>query len=87
MRQIEIPDCYGERFELAYHEEFILNVPFTRESWHGRMRACRGIGASLSEEKISMWEREHKALLEHVAPDAFDVLHYGAVAELKTMKA
>lgn len=87
VRQIEIPDCYKERFEPAYHEEFILNVPFTRESWHGRMRACRGIGASLSEEMISLWEREHKALLEHVAPDAFDVLHYGAVAELKTMKA
>ena len=33
-------------------EEYDLMVPFTKESWHGRMRACRGVGASLSEEEL-----------------------------------
>lgn len=80
---IRIPDCYKENFELVSHEEFTLNVPFTRDSWHGRMKTCRGIGASLSEKECLMWEAEHRNLLEAVAPDEFDILHYGAVAELR----
>ena len=83
IHQIAIPDCYKEKFELVYHEEFILKVPFTRESWNGRMKACRGIGASLADKEILMWEQEHRTLLEHIAPNEFDILHYGAIAELK----
>lgn len=80
---IFIPDCYKEKFELAYHEEFTLNVPFTRDSWNGRVKACRGIGASLSEKEISLWEQEHRRLLENIAPDKFSILHYGALAQLQ----
>lgn len=83
LRQIDIPDCYKENFKLVYHEEFTLKVPFTRESWNGRIKACRGIGASLTEKEILIWEQEHKKLLEHIAPKTFDILHYGAIAELK----
>lgn len=36
---ISIPDCYKENFELVYHEEYPLNMHFTRESWNGRMKA------------------------------------------------
>ena len=38
--------------EELFHEEFTLKIPFTRESWNGRMKACRGIGASLTEKKF-----------------------------------
>ena len=47
------------------------------------MKACRGVGASLSDEEIKEWEREHKNLLINIAPEEFDVLHYAAIAELK----
>lgn len=80
---IDIPKCFGEYFETAYHEEYLLNVPFTREIWNGRMKSCRGIGASLSQSEIEKWEREHMELLENKAPDRFDILHYAAIAELK----
>ena len=83
VRPIAIPDCYRESFELSYHEEFVLKVHFTRESWNGRMKACRGIGASLSESEIAAWEKEHLALLNKIAPEEFNVLHYAAIAELK----
>lgn len=83
MHPIEIPECYLEKFNLVYHEEYLIKVPFTRESWNGRMKACRGIGASLTETEISMWEQEHRELLKHIAPSEFDILHYGAIAELK----
>lgn len=86
MHPIFIPDCYKEEFELIFHEEYPLQVHFTRESWHGRMKACRGIGASLTEREISAWEQEHKGLLAEIAPAEFDILHYGAIAELKVGK-
>ena len=47
---INIPKCYEEKFDLIYHNEYPLKVYFTRESWNGRMKACRGVGASLSKE-------------------------------------
>ena len=80
---VNIPECYNEHFELACREEFRLKVPFTRESWNGRVKACRGIGASLSENEIAGWEDEHRKLLEKIAPDEFDILHYAALAELR----
>ena len=80
---IEIPDCCRETFALVFHEEYKLAVPFTRESWHGRMKACRGVGASLAPEEIARWEQEHKALLARIAPERFEVLHYAALAQLQ----
>ena len=85
-KPIEISKCYFEKFDLVSHDEFDLKVPFTRESWNGRMKACRGIGASLPTEKIKMWEAEHKKLLEKIAPESFEVLHYAAIAELRVKK-
>lgn len=80
---IVIPDCYKEKFDIVYHEEYPLKVHFTRESWNGRMKACRGVGASLNGEELKSWEMEHKKLLSEIAPEEFDVLHYAAMVELK----
>lgn len=79
---IDIPNSYFEHFNLAHREEWRLGVPFTRESWHGRMRACRGVGASLSPDVLRLWEDEHRELLCKIAPERFDVVHYAAMAEL-----
>lgn len=83
MHPIEIPACYKEKFELVHHEEWKLKVHFTRESWNGRMKACRGIGASPTPEEIENWEREHLRMLRENAPEEFDVLHFAAMAELR----
>lgn len=84
--KLDFPDCYLEKFELVYHEEYPLCVHFTREGWNGRMKACRGIGASLTDREIAMWEQEHRKLLAEIAPEEFDILHYGAMAELRKKK-
>ena len=80
---IWIPDIAHEYFEMEAHEEYNLMVPFTKESWHGRMRACRGVGASLSDEELLRWDREHRELLDRIAPEEFNVLHYAALAVLR----
>ena len=79
---IRLPDAVYEHFEMEDHEEYDLMVPFTKESWHGRMRACRGVGASLTEEELEKWDSEHRKLLDETAPEQFDVLHYAALAIL-----
>ena len=83
---IGIPEAVNRYFELTYHDEYRLDVPFTRESWHGRMRSCRGVGASLSQAEIASWEKEHLALLEKTAPESFTVRHYAAIAVLSKRK-
>ena len=80
---IWIPDVAYEYFDLEDHEEYDLMVPFTKESWHGRMKACRGVGASLSAEELRQWDAEHRLLLDEIAPEKFEVLHYAALAVLR----
>lgn len=80
---INIPEIYRECFTLLDHEEYRLGVRFTKESWHGRMRACRGVGASLNKEELAGWEKEHLELLDNMAPDEFEILHYAALAVLE----
>lgn len=80
---IWIPDVTYDYFEMEDHEEYDLMVPFAKESWHGRMKACRGVGASLSEEELVGWDAEHRKLLDRIAPEQFEVLHYAALAVLR----
>lgn len=84
-RPIGIPELASRYFEPVDREEYDLRVPFTRESWHGRMKTCRGIGASLSERELAGWEADHRKLLERVAPPEFEVLHYAAIAVLQKL--
>lgn len=79
---IAIAEEWLAYFTVTHQMEIDLDVPFTRESWNGRMKACRGIGASLPPEKIAAWEAEHLQLLERIAPESFSVRHYAALAEL-----
>ena len=83
MHPISLPDCVYEVFEPVAHEEYALDIPFTRESWNGRMKACRGVGASLSDQAMKAWEQEHLQLLKKNAPAAFNIKHYAAMLEMK----
>lgn len=85
-KPIGIPDVVYEYFDMVEHEEYDVMVPFTRETWHGRMKACRGVGASLNGEELANWEKENMELLNKIAPDSFAVLHYAALAELRVRK-
>lgn len=50
---------YGCRLVYQYmkpvsHEEYDIDLTFTIETWHGRMKACRGVGASLTPEEFTV---------------------------------
>ena len=81
--KIQIPKVYMDYFDIESEEVFDLEVPFTRVTWNGRMKACRGIGAALPEEEVAAFEEEHMRLLRQTAPQEFCVLHYAAVTVLR----
>ena len=82
-RPVDVPPQYEAGFRLISHGEERWRLPFTRQSWHGRMRACRGTGASLPPEALRLWEEEHTGLLGRIAPERFEVLHCFAYALLE----
>lgn len=86
MHPIHILDCYKTHFNMIHHEEYMLNVHFTRDSWNGRMKACRGVGASLNEKELKSWESEHIKMLSEIVPEEFDIKHYAALSELEVRK-
>ena len=57
---------------MFYYDEAI---PLTRDSWRGRFRACRGVGAALSPQEVEAFDDAHDQLLREVAPEEFTVLH------------
>ena len=63
------------RFRLLTFHRYVESVTFTRESWRGRIRACRGIGASLTPERIREFDEEHAKLLDRVADTSFSIPH------------
>ncbi len=78
-----VPEIAKEYFDIEHAEDYDLMVQFTRESWNGRMKACRGVGASLSEEEISAWEHEHMEMLAKTPSNDLEILHHAAMAILR----
>ena len=75
------PDWAAPYLTLANGVGFDVPVTFTRESWHGRIKTCRGIGASkLTAEEIAAWEKEHLAFLSTL-PETFDIIHYVTILD------
>lgn len=77
------PDWAAPLFTPQHVLTYDVRVPFTRESWHGRIIACRGIGASsLTDAEIAAFDAEHRALLQS-APAAFEILHQVSVVDVR----
>ncbi|MBE6741329.1 MAG: methyltransferase domain-containing protein [Ruminococcaceae bacterium] len=67
-------DMFDDLFEGRVTKEFECSIPFTRESWHGRMCACRGTLASMDENTFESWSAAHKKMLE-AYPEEFEIKH------------
>lgn len=82
-----MPELTYEYFTVENHITYDVGIPFTRESWNGRIKACRGIGASsLTEKEIERFEEEHIQYLDTVDKE-FSIPHYVTMLDLKTKKS
>lgn len=80
-----LPEWARQDFYLKGFFYFDVPVPFTQESWRGRIRACRGVAAALNPAETEQFDKEHRQLLQKIAPEQFTVLHRVA-ARIMTLK-
>lgn len=78
-------DMYNHPFENGKLDIFECKLPFTRESWHGRMCACRGTLASMDNETFCKWSEEHRKILSDY-PEEFEIKHKLYIASYKISK-
>jgi 2-polyprenyl-3-methyl-5-hydroxy-6-metoxy-1,4-benzoquinol methylase len=77
-----------DKFRLKTYHTYYVTIPFTKESWRGRIRASRSVGAILSREKIEEFDGELQELLDDIGKDHFDVEHRITfyIFELKSLR-
>ena len=61
--QYSFPEWAENRFDISTIHSYNTVLTFTKERWLGRIKSCRGVGASLSPEKIQAFENEYKNIL------------------------
>lgn len=69
----EFPKWAQGRFDVKAVYSYDTQLEFSKEAWIGRIKSCRGVGASLSEEKQAEFLEEYRSVLEK----------YGEPLELK----
>lgn len=67
-------DMFDDLFDGRITESFYCDIPFTQDSWHGRMCACRGTLASMDNETFSKWSKAHRKFLS-ACPKNFTIKH------------
>jgi SAM-dependent methyltransferase len=70
-----VPAWSTERLRLRTYHSYVAPVPFTRESWRGRIRASKWIGAALPAAHVEAFDAEHDAALRLLSLERFDVPH------------
>ncbi len=85
-KESAVPEWAQGQFTCRHVMDYAVDIPFTRESWHGRMLACRGTGASsLPKETIEAFRREHSGYMLTV-PERFVIPHFVNLLDLEVIK-
>ena len=71
---LALRDMRTHLFDHPEEESFTADLPFTRESWHGRMLTCRGVQGSMAPSALARFQQEHLRLLA-AFPECFTVTH------------
>ena len=64
-----------EEFELLTYHKFKHDLPFTLESWRGRIRACKGMGACYPAEVVQQFDQELEKALQPMVKGKFFITH------------
>jgi SAM-dependent methyltransferase len=81
--ELREPEWSKELFNCVNCITYPVDDVFTPRSWHGRMIACRGIGASsLTIDEIEHFKAEHYEFMKTL-PDKFSIPHYVTMLDLE----
>lgn len=62
--EYSFPKWAENRFELEAVRSFDETIEFSKEAWIKRILTCRGVGASLSSQRVREFENEYRELLK-----------------------
>ena len=71
-----VPKELLDKFEIVKEDLFDSDIPFTIDSWAGRIRACRGTGAALDPETLEKFNEEHIKMLKENTKEPFIIKHF-----------
>jgi 2-polyprenyl-3-methyl-5-hydroxy-6-metoxy-1,4-benzoquinol methylase len=69
------PAWSADYFHLKTYHQYIVSLPFTHQSWRGRLRASKWIAAALPESQVKAFDNDLDKLLKRIAPEKFSVDH------------
>jgi len=72
-------DTFETEVEINYTE----NLEFNYETWAGRIRACRGVSATLPENIVQEFNKEYLKLLKRLTKEPFEIIHEIKINVLK----
>ena len=78
----DVPNELLDRFDIVKTDIFDADIPFTVDSWAGRIRACRGTGAALDPTTLEEFNKEHIKMLEENTNGNFTIKHFISYAIL-----
>lgn len=61
------PDWAENTFDIQTIHSYEETLTFSKEAWIGRIKSCRGVGASLSQDKVDDFVSAYRRLLEPYA--------------------
>ena len=64
-----------EILEIEKIENYTEALEFNYETWTGRIRASRGVSASLPEDIVNKFNTEHLKLLKEITDEPFKIVH------------
>ena len=77
-----IPEQLLTKFDIVKKDLFDADIPFTIDSWAGRIRACRGTGAALDPKTLEKFNNEHIKMLKEHTNGNFTIKHFISYAIL-----
>lgn len=80
------PDWAENGFNIETIHSYDVGLEFSKEEWIGRIKSCRGVGASLSKERITEFENEYRKRFEKYDTDLLKLKHQIHIEIYKSAK-
>lgn len=82
-KDIFVPEELFDYFVITKKEILDASIPFTTDTWAGRIRACRGAGGMMDKDTLAKFDSEHQNKLNEMTNGKFNIAHYISYAILE----
>ncbi len=84
--EVTVPKWVEGNFRMTTFHAFDVDVPFTSQSWNGRMKASRGVGATLSPKEVEAFSKKHLKMIENDFGKEFNIKHEIVIMKFKNIR-